>query len=103
MAWYWILYWAGYLISFVIWVVAMAGGSADKKQTLEHAREKDWSTDYAEVDYYSSLWALALAPIVASFVWPAMAAFVLVAVFIMSIGWLLDKAVTATIKEPTND
>ena len=104
MAWYWILYWVGYPISFVIWVVFLFGESANKKQILEHARERDWTTDSDELDYYRSLWGLALGPIAASFVWPAFIVFVVVVALIMSIGWLLDKAVSSAMsKEKAND
>lgn len=98
MAWYWILYWVGYPISFVIWAYALAEESAQKKSYLERLREKNSNTDFAQFDYHSSLWALALAPLFGSLLWPAMLVFLIFAAVIASIGWALDKVVGAMIQ-----
>jgi len=101
MDWYWILYWVGYPVSFLSWTYAMAEQAADAKRELEWRREREMYS--SEFDYYSSLWALALAPIFASFLWPAVLAFALVVAFIASIGWLLDSAVSAFMKDSPNE
>ena len=114
MEWYWIVYWAGYPISWVALIVYFGGDSVEKRKVAYENRAKavvaewnDWTvhreSNEAEIDYYKSLFSLVLGPFFFSLFWPAVAVFAPVVAAIAIIGWGLDAVLSLFIKAPKTE
>ncbi len=109
MSWQIIIYWIGCAIAFVGLVWLFWRYAIESKRELTKAKRKAKTSDLNSTynamvraeDHYG--WArvfLILCPPAFAFFWPLGLALAAIAGVVWVVGWLLDKVVTASVKEP---
>lgn len=104
-----IIYWCGYPIAFagVLWLLWLQ--AIESKRELTKAESKAASSDlnstynamvHAQDEYGWARVFLFIGPPIIAFFWPLGVVLGVGVAFVWAIGWLLDKAVSATMKEP---
>lgn len=110
MDWYWILYWCGFPIAYGLAVWAMGTEAANTKRKLQRLRAKQdasvthgWDIHNTETTYFWNLAGILFLPPLVALLWPGFVVLGLCAATVMSIGWLLDAAVSAFMEDSPNE